>query len=71
MITHKFREVMAYADDVTVLRRGRLAGAGQGRRAHAATQMAAMMIGAQRAAAGRRARGDAPGVEPRPAAQGR
>lgn len=26
MITHKFREVMAYADDVTVLRRGRLVG---------------------------------------------
>jgi energy-coupling factor transporter ATP-binding protein EcfA2 len=24
MITHKFREVMAFADDVTVLRRGRL-----------------------------------------------
>jgi ABC-type sugar transport system ATPase subunit len=23
LITHKFREVMAYADDVTVLRRGR------------------------------------------------
>ena len=23
IITHKFREVMAYADDVTVLRRGR------------------------------------------------
>ena len=23
MITHKFREVMAYADEVTVLRRGR------------------------------------------------
>ena len=28
MITHKFREVMAFADEVTVLRRGRLAGAG-------------------------------------------
>ncbi|WP_322015794.1 ABC transporter ATP-binding protein [Paraburkholderia sp. J12] len=26
MITHKFREVMAYADDVTVLRKGRLVG---------------------------------------------
>src|SRR5262249_28694422 len=26
MITHKFREVMAYADDVTILRRGRLVG---------------------------------------------
>jgi simple sugar transport system ATP-binding protein len=28
MITHKFREVMAFADAVTVLRRGRLAGVG-------------------------------------------
>ena len=27
MITHKFREVMAFADEVTVLRRGKLAGA--------------------------------------------
>ena len=26
MISHKFREVMSFADDVTVLRRGRLAG---------------------------------------------
>src|SRR5258707_12701429 len=28
MITHKFREVMAYADEVTILRRGKLAGQG-------------------------------------------
>src|ERR1019366_8284099 len=28
MITHKFREVMAFCDDVTVLRRGRFAGSG-------------------------------------------
>src|ERR1700750_3333570 len=28
MITHKFREVMAFADDVTILRRGKLAGKG-------------------------------------------
>jgi simple sugar transport system ATP-binding protein len=28
MITHKFREVMAFADDVTILRRGKLAGSG-------------------------------------------
>jgi simple sugar transport system ATP-binding protein len=28
MISHKFREVMAFADEVTVLRRGRLAGSG-------------------------------------------
>ena len=35
MITHKFREVMAFADDVTVLRRGKLAGHGARRRSHA------------------------------------
>src|SRR5436305_7759240 len=29
MITHKFREVMAFADDVTILRRGKLAGHGK------------------------------------------
>src|SRR5205085_12094731 len=29
IITHKFREVMAFADDVTVLRRGAFAGAGK------------------------------------------
>jgi simple sugar transport system ATP-binding protein len=29
MITHKFREVTAYADDVSVLRRGRLVGSGR------------------------------------------
>src|SRR6202050_987058 len=29
MITHKFREVMAFADEVTILRRGKLAGHGQ------------------------------------------
>jgi general nucleoside transport system ATP-binding protein len=29
MITHKFREVMAFADDVTILRRGKLAGHGR------------------------------------------
>jgi ABC-type uncharacterized transport system ATPase subunit len=29
MITHKFREVMAFADEVTILRRGKLAGTGR------------------------------------------
>jgi simple sugar transport system ATP-binding protein len=29
MITHKFREVMAFADEVTILRRGKLAGGGR------------------------------------------
>jgi ABC-type uncharacterized transport system ATPase subunit len=46
MITHKFREVMAFADEVTILRRGRLAGAG--RVADLSPDaMAGMMIGAQ------------------------
>ena len=35
MITHKFREVMAFADDVTILRRGKLAGQRPGRRSDA------------------------------------
>jgi general nucleoside transport system ATP-binding protein len=44
IITHKFREVLAYADTVSVLRRGRLVGTGQV--AELTTQqMAAMMIG--------------------------
>src|SRR5262245_19653606 len=46
MITHKFREVMAFTDEVTILRRGRLAG--KGRVAEFTPDaMAAMMIGAQ------------------------
>ena len=44
MITHKFREVTAYADAVTVLRRGRLAGAGEVS-ALSPAAMAAMMVG--------------------------
>jgi len=44
MITHKFREVTAYADAVTVLRRGRLAGAGAVSDLTPAA-MAAMMVG--------------------------
>ncbi|MBZ9710830.1 ABC transporter ATP-binding protein [Mesorhizobium sp. ESP7-2] len=46
MISHKFHEVTAFADDVSVLRKGKLTGAGRvadlGRKA-----MAAMMIGDQ------------------------
>ena len=46
MITHKFREVMAFADDVTILRRGKLAG--QGRVAELTPDaMARTMIGAE------------------------
>jgi simple sugar transport system ATP-binding protein len=44
MITHKFREVTAYADEVSVLRRGKLVGSGRVRDlTHA--NMAAMMMG--------------------------
>jgi simple sugar transport system ATP-binding protein len=54
MITHKFREVDAFADEVSVLRRGRHAGGGPAREmSHG--RMAALMVGA-----------DAP---PRPAAR--
>jgi ABC-type uncharacterized transport system ATPase subunit len=46
MITHKFREVMAFADDVTILRRGKLAG--NGRVADLTpNDMARTMIGAE------------------------
>ncbi|MFN8832117.1 MAG: ABC transporter ATP-binding protein [Labrys sp. (in: a-proteobacteria)] len=44
MITHKFREVTAFADAVTVLRRGKLAGAGDVA-SLSTTEMARMMIG--------------------------
>lgn len=44
MITHKFREVTAYADEVSVLRRGKLVGCGKvSDLSHA--DMAAMMMG--------------------------
>jgi general nucleoside transport system ATP-binding protein len=44
MITHKFREVTAFADDVTVLRKGAHAGAGRVRET-STDAMAKMMIG--------------------------
>ncbi len=46
MITHKFREVMAFADEVTVLRRGRLAGVGKTSEL-TPEAMAEMMVGAE------------------------
>jgi len=46
MITHKFREVMAFADEVTILRRGKLAGKGLVRDLTPDT-MARAMIGAE------------------------
>src|SRR5947209_6321608 len=46
MITHKFREVMAFADEVTILRRGKLAGRGKVGEL-SADDMARAMIGAE------------------------
>ena len=46
MITHKFREVMAFADTVSVLRRGRLAGEGNVADLNPAA-LAEMMVGAR------------------------
>ena len=46
LITHKFREVMAYADEVTILRRGKLAGTGRVKDLTPDT-MARTMIGAE------------------------
>jgi len=49
MITHKFREVMSFADELTVLRRGRMGG--KGRVSDLSTaQMAEMMVGRRAAA---------------------
>lgn len=44
IITHKFREVMAFADDVSVLRRGRLTGSGLVA-GHTPDTLARLMIG--------------------------
>lgn len=50
MISHKFHEVTAFADDITVLRKGKLTGTGKvSELSH--KQMAAMMIGDQPIAA--------------------
>jgi simple sugar transport system ATP-binding protein len=46
MITHKFREVMAFADEVTILRRGKLAGGGHVKDL-STDEMARTMIGAE------------------------
>ena len=47
LITHKFREVKAFVDEVTVLRKGRLAGQGPVARL-SISEMAAMMLGEAR-----------------------
>jgi len=46
LITHKFREVLAFTDEVTVLRRGRLAGHGNPHKL-GVDEMARMMVGSQ------------------------
>jgi simple sugar transport system ATP-binding protein len=63
MITHKFREVTAFADDVTVLRRGRLAGGGRTSQLSPAI-MAEMMVGSEppKAALERNETQSAPGL---------
>jgi ABC-type uncharacterized transport system ATPase subunit len=48
-ITHKFKEVMAFADEITVLRRGKFAGRGAVKNL-TPDDMATMMMGAQRTA---------------------
>ncbi|MFE4106002.1 ABC transporter ATP-binding protein [Almyronema epifaneia] len=47
LITHKFREVTAFTDEVTVLRKGQLAGSGQVKQLSIA-DMAQMMLGEER-----------------------
>ncbi len=56
MITHKFREVTRFCDEVTVLRKGRFAGSGKVSELTTA-QMAQMMVGAETANRVRCARG--------------
>jgi general nucleoside transport system ATP-binding protein len=46
IITHKFREVMAFADEVTVLRRGALAGSGKVSD-HTPDSLAELMVGSE------------------------
>jgi ABC-type uncharacterized transport system ATPase subunit len=46
IITHKFREVMAFADEVTVLRRGALAGSGRVAE-HTPESLAELMVGSE------------------------
>src|SRR4051812_17343328 len=46
MITHKFREVTAFADEVTVLRRGKFAGSGKAKDL-STRELAEMMVGSE------------------------
>jgi len=61
MITHKFREVLAFADEATVLRRGKRAGGGAVRDLDVA-RMAEMMIGSAQAASAPTQRSATPAV---------
>ncbi|PTY06091.1 ABC transporter ATP-binding protein [Verrucomicrobia bacterium LW23] len=47
IITHKFREVTTYCDEITILRKGKLAGAGKVKDL-TTSEMASMMMGEQR-----------------------
>ncbi len=49
LITHKFREVFGFCDEISVLRRGKLAGAGRVKDL-SSDEIAAMMMGTQREA---------------------
>jgi ABC-type uncharacterized transport system ATPase subunit len=64
MITHKFREVSAFADEVTVLRRGRFAGAGKAAEL-SSRALAEMMVGAEPAALALERSSRAPSPKPR------
>jgi general nucleoside transport system ATP-binding protein len=64
IITHKFREVTSFADDVTVLRRGRVAGGGRANDL-SVKEMATLMVGGEVPAASLgRARRPDPKAEP-------
>ena len=62
LITHKFREVQAFADEVTILRKGKLAGQGSVK-ALSIEAMAEMMLGQERAT---KSVTKTPGIEPTP-----
>ena len=62
MITHKFREVIAFADDVTVLRRGRLV-ASRAVAGAMPSELAAAMVGEDPAARAEVSGADAPGLQ--------
>jgi simple sugar transport system ATP-binding protein len=64
MITHKFREVMSFADTATVLRRGRLTGGGAVAELDT-TRLAEMMVGSREIPQARAAKSGEAAGEPR------